>query len=129
MSRYMKIAESDAGDAAVGMGEQEWRNVDPRTHRHKHGDVANSGLVRHLPHPAPPIGSVASIWAARQVVSIVWYSMVYSVVWYGTVWYIVWYGMVQYGISCGMVWYSMVYSVVWYGIVWYMVWYGWSLGE
>lgn len=86
MYRYMKIADSDAGDAAVGMGEQEWRNVDPRTHRHKHGDVANSGLVRHLPHPAPPIGSVASIWAARQVVFIVWCGVVCGV-WCGVVWY------------------------------------------
>lgn len=38
-------------------------NLDPRTHRHEHGTNA----VRHLPRPAPPVGSVASIWAARQV--------------------------------------------------------------
>lgn len=64
--QYMKIADPEMGDIAGGMWERERGNVDPRTHRHEHGNAVGSGLTRHLPRPAPPIGSVASIWAARQ---------------------------------------------------------------
>ena len=61
---FMKVADRETGD---GMGERERGNVDPRTYRHESGTLAGPGLARHLPRPAPPIGSVASLWAARQV--------------------------------------------------------------
>jgi hypothetical protein len=65
--QFMKISDHEGGEATGGMGEREWGNVDPRTHRHEHGTGPKSGITRHLPHPAPPMGSVASMWAARQV--------------------------------------------------------------
>ena len=63
--RYMKITDHDAGEG--GIWDRERGNVDPRTHRHEHTTLPSSGVSRHLPRPAPPMGSVASLWTARQV--------------------------------------------------------------
>jgi hypothetical protein len=51
------------GASGTTVWDQDRGNMDPRTQRYERG----SGTSQFLPRPAPPIGSVAKIWAARQV--------------------------------------------------------------
>ena len=66
LHRYRESGDREGGGIGASgttVWDQDRGNMDPRTQRYERG----SGTSQFLPRPAPPIGSVAKIWAARQV--------------------------------------------------------------
>jgi hypothetical protein len=60
------------GASGTTVWDQDRGNMDPRTQRYERGSgpVGGGGASQFLPRPAPPIGSVAKIWATTRQASI-----------------------------------------------------------